>query len=102
VRQIEEMCCFIEREVSSITPRFFTTGDRGIEELFSSREVEVTVESLAFVPMRIASVLSLFSFSLFSVIQFWTSVTQSETVWRSSSVWSGEVLSYNCESSAKE
>ena len=56
----EEMCCFMERVLSKVTPRILTIEDRETDESESSRESEVAFESLDVVPIRMASVLLLF------------------------------------------
>lgn len=61
MRETEEMCCFMERVLSRVTPRFLTVEDRGTDESESSRESEMAKQSLDVVPIRMASVLLLLS-----------------------------------------
>ena len=70
-RTVSEMKDVMERLESRVTPRFFAVDDRGIERFCSdsSRDVTFTAESFCLVPIKIASVLSPFSWSLLFVIQ---------------------------------
>ena len=61
MREIEEMCCFMESVLSRVTPRFLTVEDRGTDDSESTRESEVAFESLDVVPIKMASVLLLLS-----------------------------------------
>jgi hypothetical protein len=60
----------MESVESRITPRFFTEGERGTVASASISSEAEKVESFCLVPVRMASVLSLFSFNLFSVMLY--------------------------------
>ena len=52
MRETEEICCFKERVLYKVTPRFLTVEDRETDESESSRESKVAFESLDVVPYQ--------------------------------------------------
>ena len=99
---MEEICGCMDSVISRMTPRLLTWSERGMSVLSSWRLEVRTEESFDLVPVSMASILSLFKRSLFSVIQFLMSEKHSVIELRREFMVSGVALSYSSVSSAKE
>jgi hypothetical protein len=82
----------MDRVESRITPRLLTWVESGTVASESRSEASGIAESFCFDPIMRASVLSPFSFSLFSVIQFLMSEKQLEKEERRLLMFQGLVL----------